>query len=100
MMHNVDQTGAGLAAMGLDENQTGVLAGFMFPIREAMEKFYEAIKALETSDEIPDAVIERLEKLQIDISRGSEGVAYLIQTLHGFLVEKVAAGEQLDLPAE
>ncbi len=101
MTHNVDQTGAGLASMGLDETQTGVLGGFLFPMRDAMEKFHEEVKSLEADSEIPDETLAKLEALQLDINRGSEGVAYLIQTLHGFLVEKVAAGEQLEpLPTQ
>lgn len=96
MAHNVDQTGAGLASMGLDETQTGVLGGFLFPMRDALDRFYEAVKPLESSTEISEELLGQLDGIQTDISRGSEGVAYLIQTLHGFLVEKVAAGEQLD----
>ncbi|MEW6281985.1 MAG: hypothetical protein AB1758_25500 [Candidatus Eremiobacterota bacterium] len=96
MIYHMDQTGAALAQLGLDETQTGVLGGFLLPLRESMEKFLETARTLESSGEWPEESLEQLEELQIAITRGSEGVAYLIQTIQGFLMEKVAAGESLE----
>ncbi len=100
MLLHVDQTGAALASLGLDETQAGVLGGFLAPMREAMESFRETARSLD-AHEIPAETLEQLDALHVSISQGSEGVAYLTQTLHGMLVAKVAAGEQLaPLPSE
>ncbi len=101
MLLHVDQTGAALASLGLDETQAGVLGGFLAPMREALESFWETARTLEGGQEIPAEALEQLDALQISISQGSEGVAYLTQTLHSLLLAKVAAGEQLSpLPSE
>lgn len=88
MIRHVDQTGNVLSMMNLEETQAGVLGGFLAPLRDSMESFREAARTLEGQMVFPDATLSRMDHIQVSIGRGSEGVAYLIQNLQNFLVEK------------
>ncbi|MCE7871814.1 hypothetical protein DYH09_15750 [bacterium CPR1] len=88
MIRHVDQTRNVLSMMNLEETRAGVLGGFLAPLRDSMESFRGEALTLEGQMVFPDATLSRMDHIQVSIARGSEGVAYLIQNLQSFLVEK------------
>lgn len=82
LLTELDEEGAQLMDLELDEAQQGTLGGFLTPVREGLERMLAASRELAAGGDWPESSWEALRQAQIQVVTGNEGV-HLLATILG-----------------
>ncbi|MCA9795884.1 MAG: hypothetical protein KC910_28950, partial [Candidatus Eremiobacteraeota bacterium] len=84
MTVQLDETGAKMVELGLDDVQQSALSGFMMPVRQALADMYETVTNLDPEGDWSMEQLDALEDAQLRVITGNEGIGFLLRTVSGY----------------
>ncbi len=90
MLESLDECGAGLMSLGLDDVQQGTLGGFLTPLRQGLQRLTNLLQDLDPTQPWDGQAWEALEQAQNQVFQANQGLISLTQALMGFAQEPVS----------
>jgi len=88
MLQNLDECGAGLMSLGLDDVQQGTLGGFLTPLRQGLQRLMDLMRDLDPGQPWDSQAWAELEQAQNQVFQANQGLISLTQALMGFAQEQ------------